>query len=230
MANHTFQRALDAALRVDGRGVLNAGALEETGGAEIAAELLIAVRMMEAEAASADGRVDYGRLRASEAYQAYRACTGRLVGFDPAALTSTEERLAFWINLYNALILDAVITFGIRGSIREDLGLFRRARLYLCLYGLGLCFTLCHRLCLGHHGGLGAAGHLSQAQPLQRLRWRLQSAAGVIEQPAVVLCLVAGLPQAEAQPVPVVLDTDDLHGHHIALVRHFLRVVDAPVH
>ncbi len=127
IANRAFQRILDAALRVDGRGVLNAGSVQDVGGAEIAAELLLAVRMMEAEAATADGRLDYDCLRESEAYQAYRACTSRLVGFDPAALTSIEERLAFWINLYNALILDAVFTFGISGSIREDLGLFRRS-------------------------------------------------------------------------------------------------------
>ena len=112
---------------VDGRGVLNTGTVEEAGGAEIAAELLIAVRMMHAESATTDGRLDYDCLRESEAYQAYRACTGRLAGFDPVALTSIQEGLAFWINLYNALILDAVITFGIRGSIREDLGFFRRA-------------------------------------------------------------------------------------------------------
>lgn len=125
--NRAFQRLLDAALRVDGRGVLNSGAVEDAGDMEIAAELIVAVRMMQADAATADGRVDYGRLRESQAYEAYRACTGRLVGFEPSVLTSVEERLAFWINLYNALILDAVITFGIRGSIREDGGFFRRA-------------------------------------------------------------------------------------------------------
>ena len=126
-ANRTFQRLLDAALRVDGRGVLNSGVTEEAGGTEVAAELLMAVRMMQSEATTSDGRVDYKRLRESEAYLAYRSCTGRLVGFEPSALTTVEERLAFWINLYNALILDAVITFGIHGSIREDTGLFRRA-------------------------------------------------------------------------------------------------------
>ena len=126
-ANRTFHRAFDVVLRVDGGAVLNAGPEQDAGGTDVAAELLMAVRMMQAEAASAEGRLDYGRLRSSQAYHAYRVCTGRLAGFDPAALTSIEERLAFWINLYNALMLDAVITFGISGSIREDLGLFRRA-------------------------------------------------------------------------------------------------------
>ncbi len=46
--------------------------------------------------------------------------------FDPARLHTREERLAFWINLYNALVIDGVIAFGIKRSVREDLGFFRR--------------------------------------------------------------------------------------------------------
>jgi hypothetical protein len=73
------------------------------------------------------GRVDYARLRHSPAYADYRGCTARLTTWDPAGLAGEAERLAFWVNLYNALIIDAVIRFGVRHSIRETPGFFWRA-------------------------------------------------------------------------------------------------------
>jgi hypothetical protein len=36
-------------------------------------------------------------------------------------------QIAFWINLYNALILDAVISYRVSGSLRARFSLFRRA-------------------------------------------------------------------------------------------------------
>src|SRR5690606_36544813 len=49
--------------------------------------------------------------------------------FDPKGLSSWEERAALWINIYNALTIDAVIAFGIRESVREvpRMGFFRQA-------------------------------------------------------------------------------------------------------
>jgi hypothetical protein len=72
-------------------------------------------------------QVDYARLRASPAYAAYCECARRLQSFDPAVLASRAERLAFWINLYNALIVDAVIQIGVKRSVNEAPGFFWRA-------------------------------------------------------------------------------------------------------
>jgi Protein of unknown function, DUF547 len=101
-------------------------------GPELAAELKQAVNGLRAAAISADGsRVDYGSLRASAAYARYRTeLTSQLRGLDLASLGSREERLAFWINLYNALVIDGVIALGVRRSVREQLAglaFFRRA-------------------------------------------------------------------------------------------------------
>ncbi len=128
LANRTFHRTVDLILRVDRSQTLNRGRSPMAGGGDIAAELYAAVQMMKAEAFDpSGGGVDYRRLCESETYQQYRACTAGLINFDPATLSSAEQRLAFWINLYNALIIDAVIAFDLEGSIREDLGFFRRA-------------------------------------------------------------------------------------------------------
>lgn len=77
-------------------------------------------------------KVDYAFLRSNPAYLAYRKeCLVHLQHFQPHKLPSTEARRAFWINLYNALVLDAVINFDIRGSVTEGLlgtlSFFRRA-------------------------------------------------------------------------------------------------------
>lgn len=75
----------------------------------------------------AAGRVDYLRLRVSPTYAEYQECADHLRTFDPASLVHDQARLAFWINLYNALIVDAVIRFGIRRSVQELPGFFWRA-------------------------------------------------------------------------------------------------------
>jgi hypothetical protein len=73
------------------------------------------------------GRVDYAQIRGSAEYTDYRECTAGLPGFDPSTLTDDRVRLAFWINLYNALIIDAVIQFDIQRSVQELPGFFWRA-------------------------------------------------------------------------------------------------------
>jgi len=75
--------------------------------------------------------VDYQRLKESPAYIEYRkSCSPRLRNFDPALLSTREEKLAFWINLYNALIMDGVIAGEITQSVGPSslalLGFFRK--------------------------------------------------------------------------------------------------------
>jgi hypothetical protein len=83
------------------------------------------VNALKAEAYDAvRGRVDYVRLCVSPTYAEYCQCARRLRSFDPAALGSHEERLAFWINLYNALIVDAVIQLEVKRSVNENARIF----------------------------------------------------------------------------------------------------------
>jgi hypothetical protein len=76
--------------------------------------------------------VDYAALRHSQAYADYQEeCLAALRHFKPESLPTENARRAFWVNLYNALVLDAVITFGVQGSVTEGrlgiLAFFRRA-------------------------------------------------------------------------------------------------------
>jgi hypothetical protein len=110
--------------------VLNGGAPvgPPSSGAPLAAELHRLAKALRATAyEAATGRMDYASLAGSALLSEYRRCAQRLAAFDPAALTTTAERLAFWINLYNALTIDAVITLGVRQSVQEIKGFFWRA-------------------------------------------------------------------------------------------------------
>jgi hypothetical protein len=73
------------------------------------------------------GQVDYAALADSEAYQRFQEVARSLPNCEPAQITDRDERIAFWINLYNALILDAVVRYQIRGSLLRHFGVFRRA-------------------------------------------------------------------------------------------------------
>jgi len=124
-----FQRLYLGALKISDSEVLNDGANELGIPQEaIGAQLRLAINQLTADGLNLDsGVVDYRRLAQSEGYQAYRAAARSLQDFDLDSLTAEQERRAFWINLYNALIIDAVIAYGARRSITEIPSVFDRA-------------------------------------------------------------------------------------------------------
>jgi hypothetical protein len=73
-----------------------------------------------------DGRVHYGRLAASEAFAAAERAAGALAGARLEALGGRAERLAFWINVYNALVLHGIVRLGVRSSVRHVWNFFGR--------------------------------------------------------------------------------------------------------
>ena len=71
-----------------------------------AAKIQEALRPLFDRHVSDDGlTVDYDALLASEEYRTHEQASRRLAGFDPMTLELREERLAFWINLYNIAAL-----------------------------------------------------------------------------------------------------------------------------
>jgi hypothetical protein len=65
------------------------------------------------------GRVDYEALKASRDYRHYQKMAAGLRHFDLRSLSSREEKLAFWINLYNAIVIQGIIDLGITASVKE---------------------------------------------------------------------------------------------------------------
>jgi len=126
---HIRERVLNALISNRAEAVLNQATDSPlpSNGVKLAAELKRAVNNFKAAATDQTGQiVDYSQLAESENYREYRhSCTAKLVNFDLDSLKSYQEQLAFWINLYNALTIDAVISFGIDNSVTEGwLGIF----------------------------------------------------------------------------------------------------------
>lgn len=123
-----WQRLFDALLRINAD-VLNGSstAIAQTVNGTATAQPQKHTDRLRSEAIDPLTRqVDYARLRDSVAYREYRSLTAQWPTFALDHLTTREEKLAFWLNLYNTLIIDGIIHFGIRKTIREDAGFFRR--------------------------------------------------------------------------------------------------------
>lgn len=124
----TTQSLINWRYDIDEESILNSGSPPGKKKSADAQELKQAINAVKAQAFdSSNGRVDYRALSSSEAYQDYRQATRQLQTLDPTILETRGEMLAFWINLYNTLVIDAVITFDIKKSVNELPGFFWKA-------------------------------------------------------------------------------------------------------
>jgi hypothetical protein len=71
--------------------------------------------------------VNYGALQKSNLFKKYQHAVSRLQTFDTNLLVDLPTMKVFWINLYNALIIHAVIVYQPKGRINGTRGLFDRA-------------------------------------------------------------------------------------------------------
>lgn len=110
-----------------GRVVLNDGSPAVADGTpETGAVVVAAMLRAVAGHTRADGRVDDRALRASPAYAEARTQAARLRAMDLRALDERQVRLAFWINVYNALVLHGIVALGLRRSVWEAWNFFGR--------------------------------------------------------------------------------------------------------
>jgi len=78
------------------------------------------------------GRVAYERMRQSEVYKEYLELSSSLKKMELNILKKREERIAFWINLYNVIVIHGVIELGIKDSVKEVWNFFRRVQYKIC--------------------------------------------------------------------------------------------------
>ncbi|MDO9547252.1 MAG: DUF547 domain-containing protein [Pelolinea sp.] len=123
---------LDWFFRVPERPVLNEGECEKSSIKQIPREIANNVLALKQSAIIDDGGVNYSELREREVYQQFRDWTCVcLQDFNLSVLQTQEEKLAFWINLYNLLTIDAELQYSVKKSVTEGwfgvISFFRRA-------------------------------------------------------------------------------------------------------
>jgi len=110
--------------------VLNDGQPGEVNGAEeLVPKLKDAMNIMRGAFFDRErGRVAYEDIKFSDIYKKYVQISLSLKNFKLRSLTSVKGKTAFWINMYNILVIHGVIELGIRDSVNEVRNFFRRIR------------------------------------------------------------------------------------------------------
>jgi hypothetical protein len=91
-------------------------------------EMMMAIKEIKSRYYTEKGTVDYDAIRRSGEYREYKMLAAMLKDFDLTSLRDERERLAFWINLYNTIVVDGIVTLNIKSSVREVIGFFSRIK------------------------------------------------------------------------------------------------------
>ncbi len=73
-------------------------------------------------------RIDYPLIRHSDYYRNFQRAVACLKHFDPSSLADDKARIAFWANVFNALVIHGVIELGINESVKEVPLFFERVQ------------------------------------------------------------------------------------------------------
>ncbi|MFW6106505.1 MAG: glycoside hydrolase family 15 protein, partial [Desulfovermiculus sp.] len=77
---------------------------------------------------SQHSRVSYEKMKDSDLYRHYLDLSLNLRHFQPQSLTTEADKKAFWINLYNVIVIHGVIELGISNSVKEVRNFFNRIK------------------------------------------------------------------------------------------------------
>ncbi len=72
------------------------------------------------------GRVAYERMQKSQVYAEYLELSYTLKSMDLSELKTPQEQIAFWVNMYNVIVIHGVVELGIRDSVKEVRNIFKR--------------------------------------------------------------------------------------------------------
>jgi hypothetical protein len=90
--------------------------------------MLQAIKTIKSKYYTEEGTVNYDLIRTSDEYRNYREISALLRGFDLSVLREDKDKLAFWINLYNTIVVDAIIEGKVKESVKEVGGFFVRMK------------------------------------------------------------------------------------------------------
>jgi hypothetical protein len=110
--------------------VLNNGAeMPDVIPEDLAGALMQSIRVLrDAFYDTSRGRVDYDAVRKSTQYEAYQRLANGLREFDLRRLMGRRYKLAFWVNLYNTIVVHGIVSENITQSVQEAPGLFSKLK------------------------------------------------------------------------------------------------------
>lgn len=87
---------------------------------DVAAELQLRIGRLKRDFFNNEtGQVDYQSLRDSSGFVAYCDCCRLLQEYDLMSLQTPQEKIAFWVNLYNSLVIHGIIALDVRQTVKE---------------------------------------------------------------------------------------------------------------
>ena len=96
---------------------------------DLAEELKSTMNLMRGAFFDSDhGRVSYEKMKGSDLYKHYLDLSLNLKHFHPQDLSTEADKKAFWINLYNVIVIHGVIELGISNSVKEVRNFFSRIK------------------------------------------------------------------------------------------------------
>ncbi|MGR3179316.1 MAG: MGH1-like glycoside hydrolase domain-containing protein [Candidatus Anammoxibacter sp.] len=87
-------------------------------------EMLSTIKNIKGKYYTDNGVVDYASIKESKEYEKYKGLTARLRDYDLCLLKGDKEIMAFWLNLYNTLVVEGIIALGVKQSVKEAPGFF----------------------------------------------------------------------------------------------------------
>jgi hypothetical protein len=132
--DYSFLR--EAGLDEEGKGkllekqvLLNLRGIEnpDIGLEEILREFYRVVSLISEKYSDPNGKIMYySNLKESQEFQEYKAAAAQLQKCDPSSLQDRNERLAFWMNVYNFLVIDGILEWDVKTDVRNTKGFFTR--------------------------------------------------------------------------------------------------------
>jgi len=95
---------------------------------KVSQEMLSAIKELKAKYYTPEGTVDYKAIRVSNEYREYKQIAANLRDFSLDLFKDEKEKLAFWINLYNTIVVEGIIELGIESSVKEVIGFFSKIK------------------------------------------------------------------------------------------------------
>ncbi len=97
-------------------------------GKDLSIELAKSIARLKGSAYDAErATFDYSGARRSQEFREYELVARALNKYPLAAVDTREKKLAYWINIYNALVVHGIVSLGVAKSVKDVSGFFETA-------------------------------------------------------------------------------------------------------